>query len=118
MLKECDLGLLVQTESAGVVICSKVKVGERGRGRRYIGVWDWEKAEELRTLEGHTGCVMALLQVGDVLVRCSDDYTLKVWNVDTWALERTMEGHTGYVYCLAQVAGNVMSGAADDTSKL
>ena len=55
----------------------------RGRRRRFSCGWDWEAAEELRTLEGHGGWLTALQLVGDVLVSggeaSAEEGEVKVW---------------------------------------
>ena len=45
----------------------------------------WKRGRELRTLEGHAGCVngVALSADGRRAVSASCDKTLKVWDVET-----------------------------------
>ena len=50
-----------------------------------LKVWDLERGEELRTLEGHTGWVdgVAVTPDGRRAVSACDDRTLKVWDLET-----------------------------------
>ena len=36
-----------------------------------------------------------------MLVTCSEDRTVRVWNADNGAAVRTLSGHTDYVYSIA-----------------
>jgi WD40 repeat protein len=58
---------------------------------------------ELRTLQGHSGCVRGVAVSGDrrLAVSASDDWTLKVWEVESGRELRTLEGHRREVYSVA-----------------
>src|SRR5436190_4806262 len=76
----------------------------------------------VRTLEGHTGSVMAVAFSldGKTLVTSSRDKTIRFWNVGTGKLERTLTEHTGAVYSVVvSPKGDLLaSGSADKTVKL
>jgi hypothetical protein len=66
-------------------------------------------AQEERVLEGHTGGVECLVVHGDKLLSASEDYTIKVWNTETWTCERTLEGHTNGVSALVVHGDKLLS---------
>ena len=74
-----------------------------------IIMWD-SMGEEIRTFEGHTGPVRALLlftsmweafQGKDVLASVSDDKTIRLWNRATGELLTTLQGYSGNITALA-----------------
>ena len=60
-----------------------------------LKVWDLERGEVLRTLEGHTGAVTAVAVTpdGKRAVSACEDWTLKVWDLERGEALRTLEGH-------------------------
>ena len=56
-----------------------------------------------RTLEGHTGSVLAVAFApdGKVLASCSRDGTVKLWDAATGKAQRTLTEHDGDVYAVA-----------------
>ena len=76
----------------------------------------------VRTLEGHSGGVLAvaLSADGHVAVSGSYDNTLKVWDLQTGELLRTLSGHLDWVSAVAQSADGdmVISGSHDQTLKV
>jgi WD40 repeat protein len=86
-----------------------------------VKVWDVETGQVLRTLEGHTSRVMAVMLTpdGKTAVSGSRDRTLKVWGVETGYVGQTLKGHTGTVYAVALGADGKMavSGSNDKTLK-
>jgi F-box and WD-40 domain protein CDC4 len=82
------------------------------------GVFGPLHAEEERNLEGHTQSVRCLLVHGDNLISGgSHDYSIKVWNTDTWACENTLEGHTKVVFCMVVHGCSLVSGSGDQKIK-
>ena len=72
------------------------------------------------TLTGHTGYLMALveLQNGDV-ISGSADTTIKVWDMKTRTCIATLTGHTNWVWTLVELQnGDVISGSGDNTIKV
>ena len=61
-----------------------------------------EPVPKVRTLEGHTSSVMAVVfsPDGKVLVSCSRDKSIRFWDARTGKLERTLTEHTGDVYAV------------------
>ena len=79
------------------------------------------------TLAGHTGTVFALLVIGQELWSCSQDKTVRVWDIDTLHCRRVLEAHQDEVLCLCSagqatqpggVPPIVCSGSADHTLRL
>jgi hypothetical protein len=83
-----------------------------------IRVWGRAGLAVVRTLEGHTDAVMALVSVGGRLVSGSDDHGIRVWDVATGRCEGRLEGHTKEVGCLAVCGGRLVSGSWDGTARV
>jgi WD40 repeat protein len=80
-------------------------------------VWDIEKGETVRTLEGHTDLVnaVAVTPDGRFAVSASNDGTLKVWDIEKGETVRTLEGHTDLVNAVAVTPdGRFAVSASDD----
>jgi WD40 repeat protein len=79
------------------------------------------KAEEARTLKGHTGAVTAVAfsPDGGTLVSASTDATLKLWDVKNGELRSTLTGHSGAVLCAAfSHDGKTLASGGDDSNVL
>src|SRR5438270_11171236 len=78
--------------------------------------------QEVRTLEGHRGSVIAVVfsPDGKELVSSSRDKTIKFWDPGTGKLERTLTGHTADVYSVVfSASGDLLaSGSGDKTIRL
>lgn len=61
--------------------------------------------EQIATLSGHRGLVLALATQGDKLVSGSDDRCIRVWRIGTWECERVLTGHNGGVVGVAVLHG-------------
>ncbi|VDO31635.1 unnamed protein product [Heligmosomoides polygyrus] len=76
------------------------------------------------TLNGHSATVRCLDLNGNVLVSGSNDFSIKVWNVDVnprWSsigCRMTMLGHSNYVRCLQMDHEHLISGSYDMHLKL
>ena len=95
-----------------------------------------EEAVELfgdsRTLRGHAGPVFASTFVpassasasttwtGRHLLSCSEDTTLRIWDLETLTNKAVYQGHTYPVWCLDvdRLGTNAVSGSMDRTAKL
>lgn len=76
----------------------------------------------LKTLTGHTSCIIALKYLNDGLTFASGsaDYTIKMWNYEHGDNLKTFSGHMNDVLCLDCTAtgSTLVSGSADRTVKL
>jgi WD40 repeat protein len=77
-------------------------VGEDNQLRAWNAAGD-QAGKQVRTSGGHGAVVLKLAAVPGqpMLVTCSADKTVRVWNADSGAAVRTMTGHTDYVYGVA-----------------
>ncbi|CAD7931763.1 unnamed protein product [Amoebophrya sp. A120] len=71
-------------------------------------------------LQGHTGFVLSLCVVGDVLFTGSQDSTIMIWDLNNLQYIGTLPGHRGFVKCLdSSYAKKVLiSGSSDKTLKV
>lgn len=71
-------------------------------------------------LAGHTGFVLSLCAVGDVLFTGSQDCNIMIWDLNNLQYIGTLPGHRGFVKCLAATLRRKMlcSGSQDKTIKV
>ena len=76
----------------------------------------------VKTLIGHTWVIygVAITPDGKNIVSCSEDQTIKIWNLKTGELEKTLIGHTGVVRAIAISSDgqNIVSGSYDRTMRV
>ncbi|KAI1469271.1 WD40 repeat-like protein [Daldinia caldariorum] len=82
-----------------------------------IKLWDIEKGEVIRTLEGHTMGIRALQFDDRMLVSASLDGTVKIWNWRTGACINTLN-HQGGVITVHMDGGLLASGSMDQSIKI
>lgn len=64
-----------------------------------IKAWNLETLE-CKEFKGHRSWVLSLEVHGDYLYSCSDDRTIKVWDIATGRLEEDFIGHEDGITCL------------------
>ncbi len=83
-----------------------------------IRVWDVEAGTHEQTLEGHDGCVAALVACGQQLISSSSDKTVKVWSMATWTCVQTVQayaaGSAQFIYRLAVSGSTLVGGSSSD----
>lgn len=72
----------------------------------------------VRTFEGHGQGIYALKLAGNVLVSCSGDNSLKIWNYETGECVHTLLGHRRHVMSLKLTKHKIFSGSSDKTIKI
>lgn len=72
-----------------------------------------DKDKGIMVLRGHSGEVNALKRAENVLVSCSDDSTVKLWNYNTPDAICTLEAHKKEVYTIDTNSKYVVSGSFD-----
>ncbi|MGL5132773.1 MAG: beta-propeller domain-containing protein, partial [Planktothrix sp.] len=76
----------------------------------------------VKTLIAHTWVIygVAITPDGKNIVSCSEDQTIKIWNLETGELEKTLIGHTGEVRAIAISSDGqmIVSGSSDKTVRL
>ncbi|KAJ2078441.1 Lissencephaly-1 [Coemansia sp. RSA 988] len=84
-----------------------------------VKIWDSESADFERTLKGHTKSIQDMVfdQKGKILVTCSADLTLRVWDVsDDYKCVRTLYGHDHCVSAVAFLGSDKLVSASRDKS--
>lgn len=89
-----------------------------GCGDGVVRVWNVESGSCIRSLEGHSGAVLALAAVefsgSSLLFSGSRDGTVKVWDADSGFLcKRTLRRHKDEVVSCVSSGDIVLSGSAD-----
>jgi F-box/WD-40 domain protein 7 len=69
-------------------------------------------------LKGHTGVIRCLKADSQKILSCSDDKTIKIWNIETGERYVTLRNHTDGVTCLQFNDYYILSGSYDRTIKL
>jgi len=65
------------------------------------------------TLKGHEGHVTGISLCADKLVSCSEDKTIKVWDVDKQKVKKTLSGHKTRITAVASDNKSIISGSRD-----
>jgi WD40 repeat protein len=82
-----------------------------------IKVWDFEKGEQVRTIQGHGKQVTRLLFLGATsqIVTCSGDQTVRLWNVDNGGNLRNFGGGKDYLYAVgASADGSLVAAGGEE----
>jgi len=76
----------------------------------------------IKSLTGHGGSVynLELTATGDLLISCSFDSSIRVWNWNEGVCVRQLNGHEDSVYCikLNKTTGELLSASKDDCVKV
>jgi hypothetical protein len=89
-------------------------VGEDNQLRSWKAV---AEGKQIRNSGGHGKVILKLVAhpKQPLLVTCSADQTVRIWNADNGAAVRTLSGHADYVYALAvSPDGNLIASGAFD----
>lgn len=82
----------------------------------------WQSSTEVRQFLGHTDVVRKLLLFPDDPTRfasCSNDGTIKIWDIDSGKCLQTLEGHESFVYDLGLApTGDIISTGEDRSVRL
>jgi WD40 repeat protein len=83
-----------------------------------LRVWDLERGQTLKTLEGHAGVTAVAVLDGRRAVSAYYDRTLWVRDLESGQILKTLEGHTDWVNAVAVVDGRRAVSASDDGTLL
>lgn len=72
----------------------------------------------LTTPKGHQQGVYAICVVDDVIVSCSGDNTIRIWDSKTGTCHKILEGHKRHVMAIKVVGNTIYSGSSDKTIKV
>lgn len=74
----------------------------------------------IKKISGHLSFVYSILLLNDGrLASCSDDETIKIYNLKTFECEITLDGHEGYIWYISQLENdNLVSCSGDTTIKI
>lgn len=62
----------------------------------------WKAGKNISTLTGHTDCVRSLIIVDpEHVLTCSNDTTIRLWDLNSETCLHVMTGHTNFIYSLA-----------------
>ena len=107
------------------ILCLRVLSGKRvaSGSLKEIKVWNYEEGVCVHTIRVHKCWVRDILHLitpnNETLVSCSQDKTIKVWDLNRNSLVKTLTGHSGQVYCLLLLkTGLVASGSQDRTIRV
>ena len=89
-----------------------------GSADSIIRVWDTGAGTHEQTLAGHQGTVTALVACGQRLISSSEDKTVKVWSMATWACMHSVQayaaGSAQYIRRLAVSGPTLVGGSASN----
>ena len=77
----------------------------------------WKKGECLRTIQAHEDCVRGISKIDDSrFVSCSNDSTLKIWNIHSGQAIFTFAGeHSSFIYSVKYLAKfNLFASSGED----
>jgi len=111
------INCLLFDDEKDLVICGNhCQHGQAGE----IKFWDVKKKQCYRTITAHDRWVRGLYWDSNLLFSCSNDKTIKVWNVRTGTLVKTYSGHINNVPMIQVSASNnrMISCSRDKSVKL
>ena len=84
-----------------------------------LRVWNVMSGVCERTLTGHTDSVTAVEIVGRVLASASRDLSVRLWQLDTFALIKEFQAHSSWILSLHVLSPNeFVSASSDQTIKV
>lgn len=95
------------------------QINNYGKGEGKIDMTDALPSSEAHSLEAHRGPITGITfhPKFALVVTCSEDNTIKVWDSDTGDYERDLKGHTDAVQCVAfNVLGTMLASGSTDTN--
>jgi WD40 repeat protein len=102
----------------GVAIKPDGKVGISGGEDNQLRFWNATgEGKQIRNSAGHGKTIWRVLHhpTKPLVVTCSGDASVRIWNVDNGSAVRTLSGHSDYVYALAiSPDGNLIASGAWD----
>lgn len=64
---------------------------------------------------GHTNCVRSLVALNDnEFLSCSNDDTIKRWNINSVRYLQTYQGHTSFVYSISLISSDRFASVGED----
>jgi len=95
-----------QASVNGVAVKADGKLGYSVGDDNQLRTWNAagdQGGKQVRAAGGHTKAILRLAVVPNqpLLVTCSADQTVRLWNADSGAAVRTLNGHTDWVYTVA-----------------
>jgi hypothetical protein len=107
----------------GVAVSTDGKIGISAGEDNQIRAWTIaSESNQVRQSGGHGGVILKLLRhpKQPLLLTCSADRTVRIWNADNGGQVRVLEGHGDYVYAVAVSSDGkqVASGGFDGEVRL
>ncbi|CEP19346.1 hypothetical protein [Parasitella parasitica] len=117
-----DALVLTKTHHDGSVLCLRASTDMTwmvsGSSDSTCLIWSLPDFQPQNRLIGHTGGVLDVCIVGDMIVSSSRDSTIRVWSKTQGTEVRRLVGHSGPVNALGSHEGLVVSASGDTTLKL
>lgn len=114
--------VLTKTHHEGSVLCLRVSEDQlflvSGSSDATCLIWSLPDFTPQKRLTGHSGGVLDVCIIGDLVVSSSRDATIRVWDRVTGNELRRLVGHAGPVNALGSYQGRVVSASGDTTLKL
>ncbi|CAF2319820.1 unnamed protein product [Rotaria sp. Silwood2] len=77
----------------------------------------WKNYTKFQIYEGHTNCVRSLAALNsNEFLSCSNDFTIKRWNINSVQCLQTYEGHTSFVYSISIISSEQFASVSEDRS--
>ena len=73
---------------------------------------------KFKVLEGHTLRVSSVSANDNLIISCSGDKTIKIWDIDSGSCLKTLKDHTHCIMSVFVKDNLIISGSADNTIRI
>jgi WD40 repeat protein len=82
-----------------------------------MGIYDEQSLALIILIQAHTSSIYRIKQSPfnlEYVATCSQDSTVKIWQLNNWQLIRTYTGHTNWVYGLEFLSSDIITSSSSD----